>query len=354
MAINKKVQPKVQSNVKLKAQTKARSTAQPVIIEDDDNVDVYTLDYDNADLYSDSALNSKSKTDDTLTHEDLDEDVSGNDDEDTKAVDADEEGLQETVIETKANMNPVSKIKNHTNDEHISVTIFEKINNTFSKGKYAGFDVLLMNKNGYVNVTKMCDDIFEECKKIDKNKKLKRFRDWKALDSAKELIDAVSTKTGLSESELMITFQGGSTIGRGTYVHPDLVMPIKTWTSTSQKYVLFTHIYFITHDNITPIKIGKADDLKKRLSMLQVGSPVKLNVYKSIRIPQDHNFIEKCTHEYLESKHSHGEWFNITLQEADRIHEILSAKNYYLSNFTLEEKRLYGKIKEGLKKLKTN
>ena len=35
--------------------------------------------------------------------------------------------------------------------------IFEEINNKYSYGKYGTFDVIIMNKNGYINATRLCE-----------------------------------------------------------------------------------------------------------------------------------------------------------------------------------------------------
>jgi len=123
------------------------------------------------------------------------------------------------------------KILDKDDGKDIRGIIFEKINDTFSKGMYAGFVVLIMNKNGYVNVTKLCKNIFIEHKKIFNDAKEKEFRHWKLLDNAKELIEAISEPVRNPTNSVIVSITTGTNDLRGTYVHPDLVPHIASWAS---------------------------------------------------------------------------------------------------------------------------
>ena len=57
---------------------------------------------------------------------------------------------------------------------------------------------MIMLSNGYINVTKICQE---------GNKK---FNDWNRLNSSKELINELSTETGIPASGLMIINKGGN------------------------------------------------------------------------------------------------------------------------------------------------
>lgn len=54
------------------------------------------------------------------------------------------------------------------------------------------------------------------------------------------------------------------------------------------------------------IKIGTAKDVKKRLSGLQTGSPLKLEMLTYFR---GDTTVENALHQRFESLRSHGEWF---------------------------------------------
>ena len=106
---------------------------------------------------------------------------------------------------------------------------FEKIDDDYSYGKYGNFNVILMMKNGYINVTKLCADA------KTKKGKSKQFRFWRLSDGATSLIEEVSADVKIPTSELLIMIKSSSknnTVIRGTYAHPDLVPHIASWAST--------------------------------------------------------------------------------------------------------------------------
>ena len=65
-------------------------------------------------------------------------------------------------------------------------------------------------------------------------------------------------------------------------------------------------IYFIKSANGL-VKIGKSNNPSKRLETLQVGSPVKLKLIKTI---QGGIYMETLLHNYFRSCRCHGEWFD--------------------------------------------
>jgi hypothetical protein len=71
-------------------------------------------------------------------------------------------------------------------------------------------------------------------------------------------------------------------------------------------------VYFIQHDGgQRDIKIGKADDVLRRISELQTGSPYPLVLLHSIHAENsEHAFaIESMLHERLKKYRLLGEWF---------------------------------------------
>jgi len=123
---------------------------------------------------------------------------------------------------------PSNKLIRKKND--IRQISFKDINDDYSWGKYGDFKVIIMKENGYINVTKICNDA------KTKNGKGKKFANWKENTTASAIMKEISTVSGLLESELLISKTAGSknlTIIRGTYAHPDLIPHIASWASPS-------------------------------------------------------------------------------------------------------------------------
>jgi hypothetical protein len=65
-------------------------------------------------------------------------------------------------------------------------------------------------------------------------------------------------------------------------------------------------------------KIGKTRNLGKRLSQLQVGSPVKLCIIHSVEC-SNYSYLEGLLHGRYASKRESGEWFHLTDDELDEL-----------------------------------
>lgn len=68
-----------------------------------------------------------------------------------------------------------------------------------------------------------------------------------------------------------------------------------------------SRVYFIRAGDY--LKIGKTDDIKKRVAQLQTGCPHDLQVV--LLVPGDER-EEGLSHEELKSEHVRGEWFKIS------------------------------------------
>ena len=72
------------------------------------------------------------------------------------------------------------------------------------------------------------------------------------------------------------------------------------------------YVYVIKAFGQSPMyKIGKAKDPEARCSVLQVGSPVKLNLIFYVRCKSDFHAlqVEKYAHHIFAKHHRRGEWF---------------------------------------------
>lgn len=74
----------------------------------------------------------------------------------------------------------------------------------------------------------------------------------------------------------------------------------------------------------TYYKIGIANDVRARLSTLQVGNPVKIEIVAHYRIADSKN-IEALIHGLLSSKNIRGEWFELSKTELDGLLGVCSA-----------------------------
>lgn len=74
-----------------------------------------------------------------------------------------------------------------------------------------------------------------------------------------------------------------------------------------------SHVYIVQQDGgDCHVKIGKANNVIKRIKALQTGSPYKLNVVKTLSAKNDIDAmnIEKGIHERFHRHHISGEWFD--------------------------------------------
>ena len=137
------------------------------------------------------------------------------------------ESSSEEIKLKEKKVKELKKLPKYERDD-IRNIIFEKINDKYSWGRYGDFDVIIMNKNGYINVTKLCSEA--------KNKKgnPKNFFGWSGNRNSGDTIDAVSSDTGLPREEILIQVRSSSkhlTEIRGTYAHPFLVPVIVMWAN---------------------------------------------------------------------------------------------------------------------------
>jgi hypothetical protein len=80
--------------------------------------------------------------------------------------------------------------------------------------------------------------------------------------------------------------------------------------------VTHKYIYVIVGTPDT-IKIGVATNVKSRLSGIQTGSPVKLKVFHTFKVPAERAFaIESVVHERLAKYELEGEWFRFCAAQA--------------------------------------
>lgn len=142
----------------------------------------------------------------------------------------------------------------------ITETEFESIGNEYYKGTYAGFKVLIMKENGYINASKLCKDGD------------KMFGHWHEKQGSKDLIIELASSIDLPIELIVIKNMKGPYECRGSYVHRDLVPNIASWISPSfsLKVSRIVNEYLLKeekekHAIIVQQKDDKIDELKAKL-----------------------------------------------------------------------------------------
>lgn len=99
---------------------------------------------------------------------------------------------------------------------------------------------------------------------------------------------------------------------------PAIDAMLEAGARVEREFVDDQRIYVIGARN-HPVKVGIAIDVEKRLSELQTGNPHKLRIFAKAYAPVGYRAreIEGRVHRALASCHTHGEWFDVTPDEAE-------------------------------------
>ncbi|AKI78787.1 kila N-terminal domain N1R/P28 DNA binding protein [Acanthamoeba polyphaga mimivirus] len=160
--------------------------------DDSDDDDKSSDDSDDDDKSSDDSDDDDKSSDDS----DDDDKSSDDSDDDDKSSDENSNGNESDDNKSKkskeTHFNPDKKISKQivkngdpTNLKNIMIS---QINNEYYLGQYGNFEVIIMAKNDYINVTKLCSMA------KSKNGKSKLFVHWKETADAQELIAEVSSE----------------------------------------------------------------------------------------------------------------------------------------------------------------
>jgi hypothetical protein len=145
---------------------------------------------------------------------------------------------EKTIAELKSTKSLIITTKNLENDE-IKDLITEPINKEYSWGKYGDFNLIICNKNGYVNGVFLIYEATEFEKKIRdvKTIPLKSIIDWLTNKETVSLFKVASIEEGINENDLYFKKLGAQKRGeemlQGTYIHPVLINSLATWVSPS-------------------------------------------------------------------------------------------------------------------------
>ena len=130
-----------------------------------------------------------------------------------------------SVPKTKEEAEPIQNIiktVKETHNNRYSSLIIEGINERFSWALYGDFRVIMMNSNGYINATKLCQLGGKE------------FKHWNETKQASELIEEV--KKYINNPIILIKNNNKQKVW-GTYVHPELLKHIFYWVMPTGQYI---------------------------------------------------------------------------------------------------------------------
>ena len=170
----------------------------------------------------------------------------------------------------------------------------DKINDDFSYGKFGDFEMVIMNKNKYMNATKLC------------NNASKKFSNWTENSTSIDIITELAKYLNMDESELIKKNMSGSYDSRGSYVHPLLITHIACWCGPNfaikisiwieewKKYSIDNELkYWDALKNIQPSKnLDKEKQIQHRLQK-KLGGEIEVETdYGDIDLLTDDQLIE--------------------------------------------------------------
>jgi hypothetical protein len=115
------------------------------------------------------------------------------------------------------------KIKNNNLDN--KTVNYIKIDNEYGYDMYGTYKIIKMNKNGYINATKLCQEYGN-----------KVFKSWKRNKETELFIEKISKLLNLNKNKLITIIRHGTNKElSGSYVHPMLINDIFSWVNVDFK-----------------------------------------------------------------------------------------------------------------------
>lgn len=255
-------------------------------------------------------------------------------------------------------MNILSNMQEST-IHHLSTIIQEPIDDDHGWASYGEFKVIIRNKDGFINATKLCA-LYKDPKDPNKNKK--RFESWLANEKSKELIayvsalidsrmnvledeedkDEISTRltrnlVGIvndttqpirNYSAIDIKDTGSSNTLRGTYVHPLLAPHIASWVSAEFAIKVSQIVNnYIVRDYKEQLRAAKQDIQEKQDNITtliqEVASLKSLAEKQSAKLDKQSSEMKKQS----EKLDKQSEQIDKQLEGTDRLEKNLGVAN---------------------------
>lgn len=183
---------------------------------------------------------------------------------------------------------------------------FESIDDEFIWGQLGDFEIIIMAKNGYVNITKICEG---------NSGYRKLFRKWKKSEDNVQLpviLKDFYASTGISSSDVSISISKGSTETDGLYVNRDIVNNIAHKCCPE-------HTMHISH-------IIRAYCVKQYADQTLLEQQTQTKVLTQYKNRLEKN-IEQLTSDNAYYKDTNKELFNISARILDVTNDVVKRDN---------------------------
>ena len=163
--------------------------------------------------------------------------------------------------------------------------------------------IISRSEDNYINATQLCQAGG------------KQFNDWFRLNTTKQLIDALKSKTGIPVLDLIEINKGG--LHLGSWVHPDLAIQLAQWISPMFALQVSSWIrtLFTTGNVSIDVKLleDKENELKLKDNKIKLLENIYLKKHKRVNYPE-RNVIYILTTEDNKKKRNYiiGKAINLT------------------------------------------
>ncbi len=181
---------------------------------------------------------------------------------------------EKSLVEIKETNQIIESNQNGVNDD-IKRTITEKINNDFSWSRYGDYDLVMCNKNGYINASVLIEKatVFENKIRVDiKAPKLPRrdFDKWMKLKDSVLLCEVICFKKQIQYSDLFLEKKGlqkkGEELLQGIYLHPELINSVLMWVSPTYAHKINMFINKMNGEMEVKLKESRIRELTQDIS----------------------------------------------------------------------------------------
>lgn len=166
-----------------------------------------------------------------------------------------------------------------------------------------GLTVVVREKDGYIDATRLCKDHGKE------------FKNWHRLDYNVEFLQDLKDSTQADYIEVIMT---GDNTERGTWVHPKVAVEIVRWIKrNTRQRPLGGFVYLVTFPGSSRIKIGMwTSELRRLFSRYATvyGNDLQLDYWQC----KDVRSVEQKVHREMQNFHLSGELFSRDAEEMAR------------------------------------
>lgn len=234
-----------------------------------------------------------------------------------------------------------------TGNDDFKDLITEPINENYSWGKYANFNVVICNKNGYINGSFLIKEAFafENKRRAELNQEpltdnYFTTSKWNTFDSTKMLFESLSNFLKIPIQDLTFNVHGkqkkGEEMLQGCYFHMDLANSLAMWVSPTYALMVNKIITELTknaikQENLALISKNKEltdDNLKKDDMIVEVRSALDRAEYNNKMIMEELNKLSQSNQHIFKN----SILISKELKLVSRENKIISKENKIISN----------------------